>query len=162
MKLKFISLLLLIAGFCLAAQAQVRRVTIIEELETPAPGEGVVKVTADSKIKELIGFLSPETSFNSDNTIKTNGFRIQVFMSNDSRTAKNEVKTKGSLINASFSDVKVYENYTPPYWKLFVGDFLTKEEANSFKQKLQKAIPELGKEMYIIQDKVNIQINRTF
>ena len=163
MKQKVILLILLITcSYFSVAQAQVRRVTVIEELETPASSEGVVKITADPKIKELIGFLSPDTSLDSDNTIKANGFRIQVFMSNDSRTARGEVKAKGNLISSNFQDVKVYESYTPPYWKLFVGDFLTREEAEAFRQKLQRTVPELGKEMYVVQDKINIQLNRGY
>jgi len=162
MKLKFIFLLILITGSCLVVKAQVRRVTIIESLETNAPGEGVVKITADSKIKELIGFLSTTTNSDKDNVIKTNGFRVQVFMSNDSRTARREVDSKRNLIKEAFSDVFVYESYTAPYWKLFAGDFLTREEAETFKQQLLKAIPALGKEMYVIQDKVSIQLNKTF
>jgi len=161
MKNKFILLLLLLATSCFSViQAQIKQITIIEELEIPpASGEGIVKITVDSKIKELIGFLSPEISLDKDNIIKTNGFRIQVFMSN-AQTARKELMDKGTLIKNAFSDIAVYDSYVTPNWKLLVGDFLTKEEADVFKQKLLKAIPALGKEMYVVQDKINISIRR--
>ena len=161
MKLKFVFLFLLITGSCLVVQAQIRRVTIIEELETSVSGEGIVKITADPKIKELIGLVSPNADSDKDNVIKANGFRVQVFMSN-SRTARSEANSKGNLIKGAFPDVKVYESYNSPYWKMFAGDFLTRDEAEAFRQQLLKAVPELGKEMYVIQDKINIQINKPF
>jgi len=163
MKQKIIFLILLITGsYFSSTQAQIRRISIIEELETPVQGEGVIKITADPKIKELIGFLSPDTNFTHDNIIETNGFRVQVFMSNDSRTARREVDSKRSLIREAFSEIAVYDDYAAPYWKLFAGDFLTKDEAETFRQKLLKAVPELGKEMYVIQSKINIHLNKPY
>ena len=164
MKQKIILFLLFAAGtYFSGIQAQVKQVTIIDELETPVPGEGVIKITCDTKIKELIGMLSPEISVDKENFIKTNGFRIQVFMSN-ARTARRESTEKRTLIRGVFSETEVfvYEDYKAPNWKLLVGDFLTKEEADVFKQKLQKSIPELGKEMYIVQDLINIQIQKNY
>ena len=162
MKQKFILFLLLVSGsFLSGIQAQVRYVTIIDELETSVPGEGVVKITADPKIKELIGLLLPEISADKENFITTKGFRIQVFMSND-RTARGEITAKINLIKEVFSDseIAVYDKYDAPNWKLLAGDFLTREEADVFRQKLQKTIPQLGKEMYVVQDNIKISINR--
>ena len=163
MRYKFILFLLFAAGFCFSGiRAQVKQVTVIDDLETFAPGEGIIQIISDPKIMELIGTLSPDTSTNETNYVKTNGFRIQVFMSNDPKTARKELNDKGNLIYGVFSDeIKVYIEYSAPNWKLFAGDFLTKEEAEVFRQKMLKAIPQLGKEMYIIQDKVHIPIQRT-
>ena len=160
MQYKFVLFLLLAVGFCFSVtQAQVKQVTIIDELEKPVPGEGIVKVTCDPKIKELIGLLSPEISIDKENTAKTNGFRIQVFMSN-ARTGKQESIDKGNLVRGVFPEIAVYEDYIAPNWKLSVGDFLSKEEADIFRQKLQKSIPGLGKEMYVVTDKINIPIQK--
>jgi len=159
MKINFILFVLFIAGFFLPEiQAQVRMATIIDELETPVPGKSVVKITADPKIKELIGSLSPEISLDKENFITTKGFRIQIFMSNDPRTARRESEEKRDLIKGAFPEIAVYEEYIRPNWKLLAGDFLTREEADVFRQRLQKAIPGLGKEMYIVQDDINIPI----
>ena len=163
MKYKLIIFLLFASGFYFSEiQAQVKQVTIIEELEKNVPGEGVVRIISDPKITDLVGLLSPEISVDKENFAETNGFRIQVFMSNDRRTARNEVKDKGSLIKEVFPEIAPYERYTAPNWKLLVGDFLTKEEAEVFRQKLQKSIPELGKEMYVVSDKINIPIHKNY
>ena len=162
MKHTFILFLLLTAGFCFAEiQAQVKQVTIIDDLETFVPGDGIIQIISDPKITALIGILSPETSVGEDNYIKTNGFRIQVFMSNNSQTARKEITDKSSLIKEIFPEIAIYQDYAAPNWKLLVGDFMTKEEADVFRQKLQKTIPGLGKEMYIVPDKINIPVQKT-
>jgi len=139
---------------------QVKQVTIIDDLETPVAGEGVIQITSDPKITNLIGLVSPETSVNNADYISTNGFRIQVFMSNNPKTARKELTDRGSLIKAAFPDIAIYSGYVAPNWKLLVGDFITKEEADVFRQKIKQAIPELGKEMYIVKDKVNIPVQK--
>ena len=162
MKKKFIVFFLFVAGFCLSeTQAQVKQTTIIDNLETFGPGDGIIQITSDPKIIELIGIVSPQTSASEKSYVKTGGFRIQVFMSNNSKTARGEMSNKLTLIKGTFPDVSVYTGYSAPNWKLLVGDFRTKEEAEVFKQKMLKSIPELGKEMYIVSDKVNIQVQKT-
>jgi len=161
MKYKLIIFLLFaLVSYFSVIHAQVKQVTIIDELEKTAQSEGSIHIISDSKITELIGLLSPELSIDKDNFVKTNGFRVQVFMSNDPRTARKEVKDKGIMIKDVFYEIDTYERYAAPNWKLLVGDFLTKEEAEVFKQKLQKSIPELGKEMYVVPDKINIPIQK--
>lgn len=163
MKNKFILLILFTAWSCFSEiQAQVKQVTIIDDLETLVPGEGIIQISSDPKITELIGLVSPEVSTSTDNYIKINGFRVQAFMSNNSKTARKEIADKVSLIKSVFPDVTVYTGYTAPNWKLLVGDFRTKGEADVFKQQMLKSIPQLGKEMYIVPDKVNIPIQKNY
>ena len=162
MKREVILSLLFVAGsYTLKIQAQqVKQVTIIDDLVTLVRGEGIIQISSDPKITELIGLVSPEVSMSETDYVKTNGFRIQAFMSNDSRTAQKEITDKRALIKDSFPDIDIYTGYTAPNWKLLVGDFITKEEAEVFRQKIKKTIPALGKEMYIVPDKVNIPINK--
>jgi len=161
MRYKIILFLFFTVGFYFPGiQAQVKQVTIIDDLERFVSGEGMIQISSDPKITELIGVLSPDST-DENSYVKTNGFRIQVFMSNDSKTARKELNDKGSLIKEAFPEIDVYHGYTAPNWKLLAGDFMSKEEAEVFRQKMLKAIPELGKEMYIISDKVNIPIQKT-
>jgi len=156
MRYKYILFLLLAACFSIAQAQVVKQVTIIDDLETPVPGEGVIQINSNPKITELIGLVSPGTSIDETNNTISNGFRVQVFMSNNAKTAIKEIADKGNLIKGTFPDIAVYKGYEPPNWKLLVGDFVTREEANFFRQKLQKSIPELGKEMSIVKSKINI------
>ena len=158
MKSKFILFLFFIAGTCFfEMRAQTKQVfTIIDDLETFVPGNGIIQISSDPKITELIGSYSSEVSSTKKDYVKSKGYRIQVFMSNNSKTAKKEISDKGSLIKGIFPEIAIYNGYSAPNWKLLVGDFRTKEEATVFKQKLLKSIPALGKEMYIVPDRVNI------
>ena len=159
--MRLILLLFFTVSSCFSGlNAQEKQVKIIDELERNVPNEGFIIITADPKIKDLIGVISPETSSNKDISIVANGFRIQVFMSNNPRTARRELLEKIGSIKSVFTEIAVHDIYAAPNWKLLVGDFLTKEEAEVFKQKLQKSIPGLGREMYIVQDKINIQIQK--
>jgi len=141
-------------------QAQSKQGTIIAELETFVLGQGYVKVDCDPKIIALIGKLSPEVVPGEITKIKTKGYRVQVFMSNNPKTAFTERDEKGRLIQKAFPETDVYTDYIPPNVKLFAGDFMTKEEAEIFKRKLFKTLPELGKEMYIVEGTVNIPLQR--
>jgi hypothetical protein len=80
-------------------------------------------------------------------------------MSNNSRTARKEIADKGALIKETFPEIAIYTGYTPPNFKLLVGDFRTREEADVFRRQMQNAISGLGKEMYIVPDKINIPVN---
>ena len=163
MKSKSILLLLFTAWSCFSGiQAQVKLVNIIDDLETFVPGEGIIQINSDPKITELIGILTPEASVGDNNYVKTSGFRLQVFMSNNPKTARKELTDKWNLIKGAFPEITVYSGYDAPNWKLLAGDFMTKEEAEVFRQKMQKAIPGLGKEIYIVPDKVNIPMKRNY
>ena len=159
MKHKFILSILLIAGICFSKiQAQVKQVSIIDDLETFVPDEGIIRISSDPKIIELIGLLSPDVSVSNTDYLKANGFRVQVVMSNNPRTARKEIDNKGNIIKETFPEIGIYKGYTAPNWKLLVGDFLTKSDADAFKEKMLKSIPELGKEMYIVPDKINVPV----
>ena len=161
MKTKLILFLLITTGANFSGiQAQVKQVSIMEDLEIYVAGEGFIKISCDSKIKELIGLLSPELTEDKENSLQTNGFRIQVFMSNEGRTASKESSDKRTLIKEHFPEIAVYRDYIAPNWKLLAGDFITREEADVFKQRMLKAIPELGKEMYVVPNKINITIRK--
>jgi len=160
MKNKIIFFLLFAAClFFSEIQAQ-NRVTIIDYLESSVPCESIMRIDCDPAITRLIGVPSSGMEVDAEGFVKITGFRIQVFMSNNQRTARNEIANKSNLIKTAFPEIAVYSEYVAPNFKLSAGDFLTREEADVFKQKLLKTIPSLGKEMYIIQNTVNIRLVR--
>jgi hypothetical protein len=154
MRLKLV--LFSICFCCLSAVfAQPRPAGIIQYLESSVPGEGAIQIESSSKITDLLGKPAPGSA-DEDAFVKINGFRIQVFMSNDPRTAKGEANQKRNQIDEHFPELATYVIYEAPNWKLLAGDFMTKEEAGIFKQKIQKTFPGFGKEMYTIPYKINI------
>jgi hypothetical protein len=160
MTYKFFLLFLSIGFFTQAVRAQTTSAAIITDLETPVQGEGLIHIQSDPKITALLGLPNFGVEIDETNYVKMNGFRIQIFMSNNSKTAKSAAIHKESLIRESFQDIPTHVVYQAPNWKVLVGDFITREEAGVFLQKLQKAFPEFGREMYTVSDKVNIPIQK--
>jgi hypothetical protein len=133
---------------------------IISDLETSKAGEGTVNIVCDPEIIELLGTPTsatpPEVS-DETQTVKLNGYRIQVYMDNSPK-AKNEVSLIAGLVNEVFPEVATYVRYSAPNWRVLAGDFQTREEAVFFKQILQSSLPEFGKEMYVIPSKINSSV----
>ena len=152
----------IVALFCFSAiSLKAAAQNIITDLETPKTGEGTVHITCDPKINELLG--TPTTSQRSSDSasgnetalIKTSGYRIQIYMDNSPR-AKNEVTRIQSLFSETFPNIETYISYNAPNWRVLIGDFRTREEANAFKQNIQNSLPEFKKELSIVPSRINL------
>ncbi|MDE6485386.1 MAG: SPOR domain-containing protein [Duncaniella sp.] len=84
------------------------------------------------------------------------GFRVQVFSDNNTRTAKNEARAKARQVSARFPNLSTYVRYTSPYWRLKVGDFRTRQEADEAAEQLRKAFPAFSKEIRVVRDRINL------
>lgn len=84
------------------------------------------------------------------------GFRVQVFSDNNTRTAKNEARAKAKQVAARFPHLSTYVKYTSPYWRLKVGDFRSRQEADEAAEQLRKAFPAFSKEIRVVRDRINI------
>lgn len=89
---------------------------------------------------------------------KVVGYRIQVFMDNNQQTAKKEAQIKERNIISRFPHISTYLSYTPPYWRLRVGDFRTREEAVDMMGQIKKEFPGYAREIIIVRDRVNISL----
>lgn len=141
----------------LSVSLKAQQNTIIDDLEISSGSQGIVSVESDPAITALLGTPIDKGKEASD-FMKISGFRIQVFMGSNPRSAKQEAHTKETLLNEKFPELASYVKYDAPNWKLYVGDFLTKDEAMVFRQKIQKAFPEFGKEVYTVIDRINVPI----
>lgn len=48
---------------------------------------------------------------------------------------------ENSRFVASFENIQTYPDYDPPWWKIYVGDFYTRSEAEKVKQMIIKQFP---------------------
>lgn len=85
------------------------------------------------------------------------GYRVQVFSDNNSRTAKNEARAKAHTVGEQFPQYRTYVSYTSPYWRLKVGDFRTRHEAETVAEEMRRAFPAFGKEIRVVRDRITIQ-----
>lgn len=86
---------------------------------------------------------------------EVNGFRVQIYSSNAQQKAKNESILLQQALEKSLSQ-PIYVISEPPFWKVRIGDFLTRDEADQFKNTLLGLFPELQTSTYIVPDKVLI------
>ena len=147
--------------FCVVNMNTIHAQTIIDDLQSQTnDSDGVIRIDCNPSIAALIGKPNKQLATNGNaDFIERNGFRIQVFMGNgNDPQARPEANSKQSAIRDAFPDLSTHMRYEAPNWKLLVGDFMTREEANIVLRQLQKEFPLFGKEMYIVQEKIKLFI----
>ncbi len=83
------------------------------------------------------------------------GYRVQVF-SDNRPAAKGEARTKGRAIAERFPSYRTYIKYTSPYWRLRVGDFRTRREAEDAAEAIRQAFPSYSREVRVVADRITI------
>jgi len=147
---------LLCCGGCLLAQTSILDTLVIRE-----SGKGNVTIRQSYAIRSLIGSpsINVVTTPEGDKSfLLMQGYRIQVFTDNNQRTAKNEAETKQQQILELF-EVPTYIKYSAPFWRLFVGDYLSYEEAFSMMKRLGEAFPDFKKEIQIKEEEIEMPLN---
>lgn len=87
---------------------------------------------------------------------KMGGYRIQVFSDNNARTAKAEARNRARNISAKFPEYATYVVFSSPYWRLRVGNFRTKDEADNAAHALKEAFPSYGREIRVVRDRITV------
>ncbi|HEX6180764.1 MAG TPA: SPOR domain-containing protein [Chitinophagaceae bacterium] len=109
-----------------------------------------VVVHKDPRVELLV---KKQIDINEENTRDTRrnmqGFRILVINSND----RNKVFAAKAKIYQQYPELKTYLLYQPPFYKLKVGNFKTKEEAEDYRKDLVRQFP-TG--LYVIRDIIEV------
>ena len=112
---------------------------------------GSVVINKDPRIDMLI---KKQIDINEETTRDTRrtapGYRIQVINSND----RNKVFAVKAKIYQLYPKLKPYLMYQPPFYKLKVGNFRTKEEAEEYRQELARQFP-AG--LYVVKDVIEVK-----
>ncbi|NLD22687.1 MAG: SPOR domain-containing protein [Bacteroidales bacterium] len=158
-------ILFLSLTFWVDAQTSRQKNEILKELNSRGPGKGNVTVYEDESIKQILGRpMGPPRTIYSDaegsvQYYKMRGFKIQAFSGNDQRTSRDEANRKQSLITNQYPDHEAVVLFETPFWRLRVGNFQSRPEAEAALQQLRESFPSFGKEMYIVVDEVKIPVN---
>jgi len=115
--------------------------------KTVKADQGKIAIIQDTSILLL---LEKHIAIN-QNDINLTGWRIQIYNSSgkEARDEANEIRNK--FMNTYF-DTKAYLIYQPPFFKIRVGDFRTKQEAFALYKTLLTVYPL----SYLVQDKINL------
>lgn len=85
------------------------------------------------------------------------GYRIQVYSDGNQRDAKKQTQLKAAQVSRRFPNMRTYISYSAPFWRLRVGDFKTRGDAESAAAQLRQAFPSFRNEIRIVRDRVNIK-----
>lgn len=138
---------------------------ILKELNSNNPGKGDVTVYEDESITHILGRpMGPPRTIYTDaegsiQYYKMRGYKVQAFSGNNQRTSRNEAYNKQSLINTQFPELETVVLFESPFWRLRVGNFKSRPEADEAMRELRNSFPSFGKEMYIVVDEVKIPVN---
>ena len=83
------------------------------------------------------------------------GYRVQVFDDNNVRSAQHDAQRRKQQIANRFPDFPVYVTFSSPYWRVKVGDFRTRGEAEAAMAEIRHAFPEMAKSLRIVRDRIN-------
>lgn len=108
--------------------------------------EGTVNIEADPRIEELVELHS---TYNKAFPVMP-GYRIQVFMESgtEALTRAEEVKKKFTEKNKG---TNAYLTFDAPYYRVRVGDFRTRLDAEKFLLKINRRYPNA----WVIKDEIN-------
>ena len=83
------------------------------------------------------------------------GFRVQIFDDNNVRTARNEAQARKKQIELRFPEYKAYVTFNSPYWRVKVGDFTSRSEAEAAMAEIRQAFPKIARSLRIVRDRIN-------
>lgn len=110
-------------------------------------GSGTAVVNQSYEIRNA---LSRHIS-NNGNT-KMQGYRVRIFFDSDQ-----DARSKSEAVAAGFTErypgVAVYRSHVSPYFKVTVGDFRTREEAQHFASRLTNS--GLYKVVFVVKEPIN-------
>lgn len=115
----------------------------------------------EEKKKEEVTPKKPKRNHTSQQTIESRGvgFRIQAYTDNNPRTAKAAAQRRARDIAMKFPQYRSYISYKAPAWRLRIGDFKTKREAQAALQRIKSVYPKFAREMVIVRDRINVWSN---
>ncbi len=80
---------------------------------------------------------------------------MQVFDDNNVRTAKHEAQNRKRQVESRFPEFRAYMQFNSPYWRVKVGDFRTRSEADAALAAIRAAFPSIGNQMRVVRDHIN-------
>lgn len=87
--------------------------------------------------------------------VEVDGYRVQIYSSNQQQYAKSEALDLEAKLQDHVSHT-IYVQYISPFWKVRIGDFRTYEEAKEYKRLFVQQYPTMVGDTYIVRDKIKV------
>ncbi|MFD1551523.1 hypothetical protein DNU06_03535 [Putridiphycobacter roseus] len=107
----------------------------IAKLDFNSQSKGNIEVHQPKELKEITEFVSRNKDHMDQ--VKIEGYRIQIYFNENKSTALGQ---KANFLS-SYGEHKAYLDYMAPNYRVRVGNFRTKLEAEKLKQELLSAYP---------------------
>jgi hypothetical protein len=111
--------------------------------------EGVVNIHTDPQIDSL---LQLHIAYNEAFPV-LNGYRIHIYMGsgNEALDVAEEIKLE---FEENYDDIPAYVTFAEPYYRVRVGDFRTRLEAEQFLERINRKY----RNAWVIQEKINLPV----
>lgn len=138
-------------------------IAIIRQIENPGNITVTIPAGLDKRLTaEQTGENATTTEQDESKAASTSrnttrvGYRVQVLDDNNPRTAKHEAQNRRRLIESRFSEYRTYVVFNSPYWRVKVGDFRTRSEADAAMASIRAAFPKFSNQLRVVRDKINV------
>ncbi len=138
------------------------QLSFLESLTYEHQGMPSVRISQDTAILAMIG--QPGVNLPQNIVVVQNrpclqmtGYRIQVFSSNNQKTAKTEAFRRETAVKQVMPELSSYVMYQAPFWRVRVGDYQTYEDAYSQLVKFRKTFV-YGREFSIVRETINLPL----
>lgn len=131
---KIVPTFVLLLGLCLCVQAQnteyvqVHKDSVIQMLQAYRAEEGLGPAALNAKEDN-----STKKNKSEGTRVKERGFRVQIY----SGSSRSEAYDVQSRFKAQFKEYGSYINYDEPNYRVKVGDFTSRSQANRFRNILK-------------------------
>lgn len=135
----------MLSVFALSSYAQNTRLEISElgVFSNGSNEKAKVYLNQDEKLKEII-----IQKAKSRKTIKK--WRVRIYMGSDRNSRATATSTRNAFV-ARYPEIKADIVYPSPNFKVYVGNYDTRLEAESFRKKIQKEYPKSRVELVILE-----------
>jgi len=115
----------------------------------------------DKKKEESTIKPKPKRNLTTQQTIQSRsvGYRIQCYTDNNFRTAKAAAQQRAREIAMKFPQYRSYISYKAPSWRLRIGDFKSRREAQAALARIKSVFPKLSRQMVVVRDHINVWSN---
>lgn len=158
---RYISILILAVGLAASAE-QSDSLNIVQQIEAPGNitvtlPDGLLQrlVTARQQSQQSEGDDSEKVASETKRNTSRVGYRVQVFDDNNVRTAKHDAQNRKRQMQSRFPEFGVYMQFNSPYWRVKVGDFRTRSEADAALAAIKAAFPSISNQMRVVRDHIN-------